>query len=96
MKIIAHAENNGLLVQATSGKFYFIWADRVLDDPITSIDIRLQRDGGTTDADKEAAAMLFDKITNGVARWGQGSIDITEWYKLMTTEQRKLLYDKEE
>lgn len=98
MKVIAHADKDTLLVEATSGKTYVIGIYRDSSNPeeIKELVVGLQRDGGTTKEDKEIAAMVFDKHTEGRGRWGQGDVDLTEVYKKLTPEQRKLLYDKEE
>lgn len=98
MKVVAHANEDALLVEATSGKTYVISVYHDSSNPkeIKELVVALQREGRTTNEDKEIAAMVFDKHTEGKGRWGQGSIDLTEVYKKLTKEQRKLLYDKEE
>ncbi len=97
MKVIAHAhaDDDALLVEATSGKIYLIKIRRNSRNPneIEELILALQRDGRTTKEDKEIAAMVLDKHTEGRARWGQGDIDLTEIYKKLSPEQRGLLYD---
>jgi hypothetical protein len=95
MKVIAHADDDALLVEATNGKIYLIKIYRNSRNPneIEELLLGLQRDGRTTEEDKEIAAMVLDKHTEGRARWGQGNIDLTQIYKKLTPEQRALLYD---
>lgn len=94
MKILAHCDYDQLVVRATSGKLYSIQADHKPFDPrITGIEIILLRDGETTKEAEERALMMFEKAMEGRVAPGQGKIDITEWYKLMTPEQMALLYD---
>ncbi len=95
MKVKAHANEDALLVEATSGKIYVISVYHDSSNPkeIKELVVALQREGRTTDKDKEIAAMVLDKHTEGRARWGQGNIDLTQIYKKLTPEQRALLYD---
>lgn len=98
MKVVAHANEDALLVEATSGKTYVISVYHDSSNPkeIKELVVALQREGRTTDEDKEIAAMVFDKHTEGKGRWGQGTIDLADLYQHMTPEQRKMLYDEEE